>query len=94
MKILYGITKSNLGGAQRYVFELAVEAKKRNHQVVVLCGLPAQAGQNGQLVEKLREEKIPVVTLPDLDRDISFGKEIKSFFDIIKVLKREKPYQG
>ncbi|MEK7178482.1 MAG: glycosyltransferase family 4 protein [Patescibacteria group bacterium] len=85
MKILYGITKSNLGGAQRYVLELAVEAKKQKHDVVVLCG------QNGKLVEKLREENIKVTTLDSLDRDISLIKEFKSFGKITKFLKKEKP---
>ena len=37
MKVLYGITKSNFGGAQRYVFDLAVEAQESGHEVAVLC---------------------------------------------------------
>lgn len=85
MKILFGITKSNFGGAQRYVYELAVEAKKRNHSVSVLCG------QGEKLITKLGEEKIPTILLKDLDREISLVKEIKSFVEIIKVLKKEKP---
>ena len=85
MKILYGITKSNFGGAQRYVFELAVEAKRQNHDVVVLCG------QRGKLVEKLEAEKIRVITLESLERDISLIKEFQSFGEIVRVLKKEKP---
>ncbi|PJA33127.1 MAG: hypothetical protein CO185_00405 [Candidatus Zambryskibacteria bacterium CG_4_9_14_3_um_filter_42_15] len=85
MKILYGITKSNFGGAQRYVFELALEAKRQKHDVVVLCG------QAGKLVDKLNENEIKVVTLDNLERDISIIKEVKSFFQIVKILKQEKP---
>src|SRR3989338_4012565 len=85
MKILYGITKSNMGGAQRYVFDLAIEAKKRGYDVAVLCG------QNGKLVEKLEEKKIRVIALKNLERDISFVNEIKSFIEITKILKEEKP---
>jgi|SRR3989344_3347338 len=85
MKILYGITKSNFGGAQRYVFDLATEAKKRKHDVAVLCG------QKGKLAEKLKEENIRVTMLKNLERDISLVKEIKSFVEIIKVLKKERP---
>ncbi|PIQ66404.1 MAG: glycosyltransferase family 1 protein, partial [Candidatus Zambryskibacteria bacterium CG11_big_fil_rev_8_21_14_0_20_42_18] len=81
MKILYGITKSNFGGAQRYVFELALEAKRQKHDVVVLCG------QAGKLVDKLNENEIKVVTLDNLERDISIIKEVKSFFQIVKILK-------
>ncbi len=92
MKILYGITKSNFGGAQRYVFELATEAKKRGHEVAVMCGLSAgKAGERGALVEKLKEIKVRVISLDGLQRDIAIAKEIKSFFEILKVLRKEKP---
>jgi glycosyltransferase involved in cell wall biosynthesis len=86
MKILYGITKSNFGGAQRYVYELAREAVRQGHDVAVLCG------GNGVLVQKLKAENIKVITLRNLQRDISLVKEIKSFVEIVKVLNKEKPY--
>ncbi|MEK9171842.1 MAG: glycosyltransferase [Patescibacteria group bacterium] len=85
MKILYGVTKSNFGGAQRYVFDLAMAMKKHDHEVAVLCG-----GQ-GVLVEKLPKEKIKVISLNELQRDISIVKEVSAFFRILKVLKEEKP---
>ena len=85
MKILYGITKSNFGGAQRYVFDLAIATKKRGHDVVVLCG-----GQD-VLVEKLAKEKIKVISLNELQRDIAIAKEFSSFFRILKVLREERP---
>jgi len=85
MKILYGITKSNFGGAQRYVFDLVKEAKEKGHDVAVLCG-----GQ-GKLTENLEKEKIKVISLNELQRNIAIAKEIKSFFDILKVLRKENP---
>lgn len=93
MKILYGITKSNFGGAQRYVFDMAVGAKNAGHEAVVLCGLPANSGAGGRgtLIEKLRGENIKVIPLDTMERDISLSKEISSFFQIIKVLDEEEP---
>ncbi|MFZ2484880.1 MAG: glycosyltransferase family 4 protein [Minisyncoccia bacterium] len=85
MKILYGITKSNFGGAQRYVFELAVEMKKQGHDIAVLCG------GNGPLVGKLVTEKIRTIRISEMRRDIYIGEEIESFFKILKVLRSEKP---
>ena len=64
MKILYGITKSNFGGAQRYVFDLATEANKRGYDIAVLCG------GSGPFVQKLREEKIRIIALESLQREI------------------------
>src|SRR3989344_4270829 len=79
MKILYGITKSNFGGAQRYVFDLARAAQERGHDVSVLCG------GDGLLAPKLKAENINVITLDKLERDISITKEISSFFQIMKL---------
>jgi len=85
MKILYGITKSNFGGAQRYVFDLAVEAKRRGHEVSVLCG------GEGELVMRLKAENIKVIPLPSLDRNISLIKDAKEFFSLVKIISRESP---
>lgn len=85
MKILYGITKSNFGGAQRYVFDLAIEAKKRGHQVAVLLG------GRGLLSEKLEAEGVEVITLDALGRDISPLRDVQSFFHTLNVLHEWQP---
>lgn len=85
MKILYGITKSNFGGAQCYVFDLATEMQRQGHDVAVLCG------GDGILVRKLEGEKIRIIPIKKMRRDVYIGEEIESFFKILKVLKKEKP---
>lgn len=85
MRILYGITKSNMGGAQRYVLDLAMAAKAAGHEVAVLLG------GKGPLLEKLEKEKIRVITLPSLERDVKIWKDFKSFFEMIQILRDEKP---
>ena len=85
MKIIYGITKSNFGGAQRYVFELATEMKQQGHDVAVLCG-----GKE-TLVNKLKEVGIKVISLDEMQRDILVDQDFSSFFKILKVLRSEKP---
>lgn len=85
MKIIYGITKSNFGGAQRYVFDLATEAKSLGHEVSVMCG------GDGPLVEKLKERNIKIITLPYLQRDISLVDELRSLHFIFRTLVEENP---
>lgn len=85
MRILYGITKSNFGGAQRYVFDLAIEASKKGHDVAVL------AGGKGPLIEKLEAEGIEVMPLHALGRNISPLDDARSFFHIMNVLHEWKP---
>jgi len=85
MKILYGITKSNFGGAQRYVFDLAIGAQKAGREVSVLVG------GNGSLIEKLEKENIKAIPLPLLGRDISLLNDWRAFLFILKTLRQEKP---
>lgn len=85
-RILYGITKSNFGGAQRYVYEIALNSKKKGNEVAVLLG------GEGILKEKLETAGIQVFSLSRLGRDISFFSDIKSFFSILKVLYKWKPH--
>lgn len=85
MRILYGITKSNWGGAQRYVFDISTAAQAAGHEVSVLCG------GNGVLVEKLKKAGIRVVTLPFLGRDVKLADDIKSVWEVYRFLKTEKP---
>lgn len=84
-RILYIITKSNWGGAQRYVYDLATNLPKKDFDTKVALG------GNGVLAEKLREDNIDVISIPDLERDISIFKEIKVFLNLIKLLRKERP---
>jgi glycosyltransferase involved in cell wall biosynthesis len=84
-KILYAITKGTWGGAQKYVFDLAFQTKERGYDVSVLFGEP------GLLKDKLDQADIRTIVLPNLQRDISLTKEIRSFINLLKILRQEKP---
>ncbi len=83
-KLLVVITKSNFGGAQRYVFDLA-RSLKDTHDVVVACG------GNGLLVDKLRDAGIRTVSLSALGRDVSIFKDFYSFVFLVRLLWKERP---
>lgn len=85
MKILYVITKSNWGGAQKYVFDLAVHMKSLGEDVSVAFG------GNGILAEKLKERSINTIEIENLERDVDIQKEFKVFKNLYKILKEEKP---
>lgn len=84
-KILYIITKSNWGGAQRYVFDLATNLPKNQFETIVACG------GNGLLIEKLEKSGIRVIKIPYLERNINIMKEVLSLFSLWKIFKKEKP---
>lgn len=84
-KILYIITKSNFGGAQRYVFELALEMKKRGYDVTVACG-----GKD-ELVTKLHLADVKTYSVNGFQRDINFLKELSALFSLTKIIYQYKP---
>jgi len=85
MKILYVITKSNWGGAQRHVFDLAVAMKDKGHDVWVALG------GNGILKQRLEGAGVYTFSIAALGRDVSIGKDAGSFKEIYKVIKNKRP---
>jgi glycosyltransferase involved in cell wall biosynthesis len=84
-KILYVITKSNWGGAQKYVYELATSLPKDKFDIGVILG------GNGVLAQKLNKAGIRVINLENLDKDINIFKEFSVFINLLKIFKKESP---
>jgi glycosyltransferase involved in cell wall biosynthesis len=85
LKIFYLITKSNFGGAQRYVFDLATAMQARGHDVVV------GFGGNGLLAEKLSDAGIRTVSIDGLERDIRAVGDLRTFFKLLDLFSEENP---
>lgn len=84
-KILFCITKSNFGGAQRYVYDLATGISREKYDVAVVLG------GNGKLKEKLETAGIRTISVSALQRNVGIIKDISSFFELIKIFRKEKP---
>jgi len=85
IKILYCITKSNWGGASRYVFDLATGLPKDKFDVSVVLG------GNGVLAEKLVASGIRVICINTLERDVNIFRDYASFKTLVELFKKEKP---
>jgi glycosyltransferase involved in cell wall biosynthesis len=83
--ICIAITKSNMGGAQKYVLTLAKQFHMQGKKVTVL------AGGDGVLFDSLQEFGIPFIKLKNSERDISIFKEFKLAKEIYDILKELKP---
>ncbi len=84
-KILLVITKSNWGGAQRYVYDLATALPKTEFEVSVAFGQP------GRLADELRRAGIATHPITSLQRDVSVSADIKSFFELLRLFRTKKP---
>ncbi|MFH0926208.1 MAG: glycosyltransferase family 1 protein, partial [bacterium] len=60
-KVLFIITQSELGGAQRWVFDTATNLDKNRYEIVV-------ASQPGPLLDKLREKSIKTIEISSFTR--------------------------
>lgn len=85
-KILYLITKSNFGGAQKYVFDLATDQSILSDFEVCVA-----LGGEGELLTMLEEKNTKVIKLKELENTLSLVKTVKIIHEIINVLRKEKP---
>ncbi|MBI5644784.1 glycosyltransferase [Candidatus Kaiserbacteria bacterium] len=84
-KVLFLITKATYGGAQRYVYDLAHAAQARNFDVHVAYGV------SGRLREMLAGSPVVLHAIPSLARDVTLISDVRSFFEIMSLLKKERP---
>lgn len=84
-KILYVITKSNFGGAQRYVLDLATHVPKEHFESVVALG------GGGMLKGRLDSAGIRTIEIKNFTRDISPFKDMRAFFELIALFRDETP---
>jgi len=83
--ILFLITKSSWGGAQRYVYDMANTLSKDKYTISVALG------GNGPLALKLKEKGVRIIQIPWLKRDVNILYDIIVFFHLVFLLKRESP---
>jgi len=84
-KILFVITKSNWGGAQRYVYDLATNLPKEQFEVAVTLG-----GED-LLTQRLRTAHITVIPLASIQRDLSLARDTAGFSELYRTIKSFRP---
>lgn len=83
-KIIYVITKSQFGGAQKYVYEKAANLAPTSDVLVV-------TGKSGLLNEKLNQAGVPNTCISSMSRDINLFYDVATFFSLINIFFKEKP---
>lgn len=85
-KILYVITQSEFGGAQRYVLDLASHLPKDTYEPVIACG---EGG--GELTHRAAERGIPTHPLRSVGRAINPLRDSAGFFELLTLFRKERP---
>ncbi len=84
-KVLLVITKSNWGGAGRYVFDVATHLSKEQFEIMVAHG------GHGTLAAKLQKEGVRTISIKHLERDVSLFSELRAGVELFRVFRRERP---
>ncbi len=82
MKILYLITKSELGGAQSHLYELCNYFNKENEVVVMSC-------PGGWLEEECNKMGVKFISGNYFTNSLSLVKLLKALKEIKKVIKKK-----
>lgn len=91
-KILFVITKSNFGGAQRYVYDLATSLSPDHYDVAVAFGGSGEKGAGaGDLASLLGEANIKTHFIRNFTRDIFLVKDMVAFFELLFLMRRIRP---
>lgn len=92
-KVLYLITKSNFGGAQRYLFDLATHLPREQFEVVVaLGGTGKRCAAAGSLARMLAEAGVRTVVVPSFMRDMSLLNDIRALGEVWRLIRTERPH--
>lgn len=91
-KVLFVVTKSNWGGAQRYVYDLASNLPNDQFEPVVAYGTTGVPGtSSGLLAELLKQNGIRTIFIPELGRDYSITNDRASFRALRYIIRAERP---
>lgn len=93
-KIFYVITKSNWGGAQRYVYDLSTSLPKDQFDISVVLGKPRQdtvESGKGKLYDALESSGVKLIPIKEFQRDINLFEEIMVLIKLWWLFVKEKP---
>jgi len=89
VKIVRIIARLNIGGPAIHTILLSGSMNKNGYRDVLICGKPGKS--EGDMMYLAAENNVVPVIIPELGRDISLMNDIKSYFKLLSIIKKEKP---
>ncbi len=84
-KIVFVITKSVWGGAQKYVFDLATHLPKEDYESIVALG------GDGPLAQKLKAAGVPVYHIRNFQRSVNPLKDLLAYGELVRLIWHTRP---
>ena len=86
-RVLFVITQSELGGAQRFLLNLVCRLEPTKYKLLVAVG----SDGDGEFTKELKKNGIPVHNLKSLKRAISPKHDLKAVFEIRELINNFRP---
>lgn len=90
VKILFGVTLSELGGAQRVVFDLISSLPQEQYDITLVTSPGGQLIHWIEELNKKRKREIKIIQLSSIKRELSPYYDIKAVKELYKIIKKEK----
>ena len=90
MKILFIITQSEIGGAQRFLLEFAPHLAAKGHQISVIAG-EGDGELFTKLESKIKDQKLRIHKVRHLIRNLNPIEDLVALFAILKIIRSERP---
>ncbi len=91
MKVLFIITKSNWGGAQSYVYDLATACARTGITPIIAAGPQEVDTGTHNLLERANASGIRTIPVKNFTRNVSVFREIKTLHELLLLIHRERP---
>jgi glycosyltransferase involved in cell wall biosynthesis len=89
LRIVHAIARLNLGGAAQQVIELAAGQTQRGHRAVIAAGRLAEGEESMDFLA--HERGVPVVPVPELQRELSLRRDLAAARRVRRLLRAERP---
>src|SRR3989344_9370094 len=96
-RVLFVVTQSEMGGAQRFFYTLIPRLNKDKYEILVAAGPQNKVGnqklkiEEYPLLEALKKKGATTFQLKHLTREINLSKDIKAVFELRKLIKSWQP---
>jgi glycosyltransferase involved in cell wall biosynthesis len=90
LRIVHAIARLNLGGAAQQVIELAAGQIERGHRAVIAAGRLADGEESMEF--RAHELGVPVVPVPELQRELSLRRDLAAAGRLRLLLRAERPH--
>lgn len=90
IKILFIITQSELGGAQRWLFDTVTHLSKNKYEIIV-AATPSPYRQATSLLDKLEKNSITTKHLKHLIRPLHPIQDPLGLIELYQLIKKERP---